>query len=313
MSNNQICGVVTPLLTPYNDDLSISEDLYLQHAADILTQGSHFLSPFGTTGEALSNSTRERMGILELLASSGVASAGQLMPGTGLCSLEETIALTRHAYDLGCAAAMLLPPFFYSNPDDEGLYRYFSQLIEAMGDKAPKIILYHIPQNTGVAISPPLSARLNTAFPEIVVAYKDSSGDWENTVAVINAAPGLAVFPASETVLKKGMDLGAAGCISATCNSNVGNIRAMYDAVLAGDAAQVANLQPGLEQHRKAVQNVGLIGGLKSLKAAHSNDPRWLNLRAPHVNADPGFGVNLFGGQAGERDGAKGLGGHSRR
>ncbi len=296
MRDNQICGVVTPLLTPYNDDLSICDDLYLQHAADILTQGAHFLSPFGTTGEALSNSARERMGVLELLVSSGVANGGQLMPGTGLCSLEETIALTRHAYDLGCAAAMLLPPFFYSNPDDEGLYRYFSQLIEGLGAKTPKIILYHIPQNTGVAISPDLSARLNTAFPEIVVAYKDSSGDWDNTVAVINAAPGLAVFPASETVLKKGMDLGGAGCISATCNSNVGNIRAMYDAVLAGDEDLIAGLQPGLEQHRMAVQTAGLIGGLKSLKAARSKDPRWLNLRAPHVNADPDFGLNFAQG-----------------
>ncbi len=248
MRNNQICGVVTPLLTPYNDDLSICDDLYLQHAADILAQGSHYLSPFGTTGEALSNSARERMAILELLVSSGVATARQLMPGTGLCSLEETIALTRHAFDLGCGAAMLLPPFFYSNPGDEGLYRYFSQLVEALGDKTPKIILYHIPQNTGVAISPDLSARLNTAFPDVIVAYKDSSGDWENTVAVIRAAPGLAVFPASETVLKKGMDLGGAGCISATCNSNVANIRAMYDAVLAEDAAQIADLQPGLER-----------------------------------------------------------------
>lgn len=294
MSEPQIRGVVTPLLTPYDNDLSICEDLYLQHAADILAQGSHFLSPFGTTGEALSNAARERMGILELLVSSGVARGGQLMPGTGLCSLEETIVLTRHAYDLGCAAAMVLPPFFYSNPGDEGLYRYFSQLIEALGDKAPKIILYHIPQNTGVAISPDLSARLNKAFPEIVVAYKDSAGEWENTVAVIKKAPGLAVFPASETMLKKGMDLGAAGCISATCNSNVANIRAMYDAVLAGDTGRITDLQPGLEQHRMAVQNAGLIGGLKSLKTAQSKDPRWLNLRAPHMNAEPGFGLNLL-------------------
>jgi len=293
MGNKQLTGVVTPLLTPYADDLSICTDMYLHHAAEILAAGSHYLSPFGTTGEALSNSARERMGVLEKLISSGTAKGNQLMPGTGLCSLQETLALTRHATELGCAAAMLLPPFFYSNPDDEGLYRYFSQVIEALGGDAPKVILYNIPQNTGVAISPHLSARLNTAFPEIVVAYKDSSGDWENTVAVIDAAPGLAVFPASETALRKGMDLGGAGCISATCNSNIGQIRAMYDAVLAADESAMAKLQPGLERHRQAVQKAGLINGLKSLKAFQTGEARWLNLRPPHLNAGPELGREL--------------------
>ena len=293
MTDNPIRGVVTPLLTPYEDDHSICADLYLAHGAGVLAAGSHFLSPFGTTGEALSNSMRERMGILELLVSSGTASGGQLMPGTGLCATEETLTLTRHAFELGCAAAMVLPPFFYSNPDDEGLYRYFSQLIETLGSKAPRIILYNIPQNTGVAISPQLSARLNLAFPEIVVAYKDSSGDWDNTVAVIAAAPALAVFPASETLLVKGMALGGAGCISATCNSNINNIRAMYDAIIASDTDTIATLQPGLEQHRTAVQNAGLINGLKSLKAHETGDTRWLNLRPPHLNADASVGRDL--------------------
>ncbi len=293
MTDNRICGVVTPLLTPYEDDHAICTDLYLAHAADSLAGGSHFLSPFGTTGEALSNSMRERMDILELLVSSGIATGDVLMPGTGLCSVGETLTLTRHASHLGCAAAMVLPPFFYSNPGDEGLYRYFSRLIETLGGDAPKIILYNIPQNTGVVISPRLSARLNRAYPEVVVAYKDSSGDWNNTFAVLGAAPEMSVFPASETMLAKGMALGAAGCISASCNSNISNIRAMYDAVEAGDSVTVANLQPGLEQHRTAVQEAGLINGLKSVQAFKTGDARWLNLRPPHLNADPLVGRDL--------------------
>lgn len=289
---NRLTGVVTPLLTPYEDDLRIAESLYLDHAAFCLEGGAHYLSPFGTTGEATSNTMNERMGVLERLVTSGTARPGQLMPGTGLCNLEDTVTLTRHASELGCAAAMVLPPFFYP-PGDDGLYRYYAQLIETLGEKAPQIILYNIPQNTGVPISPTLSARLNEAFPEHVVAYKDSSGDWDNTASVIKAAPGLSVFPASEILLAEAMAHGAGGCISASCNSNITAIRAMYEAVRDGDQSEVDTLQQGLEIHRNAAQEEGLIGGLKSLVAHLSNDQRWLNLRPPHINADPAAGPRL--------------------
>ncbi|VAW04553.1 hypothetical protein MNBD_ALPHA07-204 [hydrothermal vent metagenome] len=288
-----LSGIVTPLLTPYENDLTIATDLYLDHAAGCLAAGSHYLSPFGTTGEALSNSMRERMSVLEALISSGTAEAAQLLPGTGLCSSEETLELTRHAADLGVAAVMLLPPFFFKPVSDDGLFRYYAGLIEALGATASNIILYNIPQNTGVAISPALAARLNETFPEIVTAYKDSSGDWENTKAVMRAAPGITMFPSSETKLAEGLALGAGGCISASCNSNAKVIRAMYDAARAGDKAAVSALQPGLETHRLAIQKAGLINGLKSLKAYQSGDMRWLNLRAPHNNANPAIGGKL--------------------
>ena len=286
-------GVITPLLTPYNDDMSIAEDLYLDHAAASLDGGAHYLSPFGTTSEAPSNTSAERMHMLELLVTSGTARPDQLMPGTGLCSLEETLALCRHAVDLGCAAVMVLPPFFFTNATDDGLYRYFSRLIEEIGSDALRICLYHIPQNTGVPVSPTLAPRLNTAFPETVVAYKDSSGNWENTRAVIEAAPGISVFPGSESFMIEALRLGGGGCISASCNSNVAAIRALFDLVQVGDwdAAEAA-LEP-VNLHRKAIQDGGLIPALKSLKAHQTGDTRWLNLRAPLLNADPRIGLEL--------------------
>ena len=280
-------GVVTPLLTPYGDDLSIAMDLYLSHAADSLAAGSHYLSPFGTTGEATSNTMSERMAVLEALVTSGTARPDQLMPGTGLCAWGDTLELTRHARGLGCTAAMVLPPFFYP-PSDEGLYRYYSSLIEAMGADPIPLILYNIPQNSGVPLSPSLAARLNVAFPEIVIAYKDSSGDWDNTEAVIKAAPGISVFPGSETLMERAMPLGAGGCISASCNSNLTSIRAMFDAIEAGDEAAKAPLRGQLDGHRAALQKAGLIGGLKSLKAEMTGDLRWLNTRPPLMQADPG-------------------------
>jgi 4-hydroxy-tetrahydrodipicolinate synthase len=284
---DRLTGVITPLLTPYNDDFSVADDLYIAHAADCLAQGAHYLSPFGTTSEAPSHSMAERMRLLELLVSSGAARADQLMPGTGLCNLEETATLCRHAADLGCAGTLTLPPFFFVAATDEGLYRYFSALIEAVDRDALRVCLYHIPQNAGIGISPALAARLNQAFPKTVIAYKDSSGDWGNTCAVIEAAPGISVFPGSESVMAQAMALGGGGCISASCNSNVAGIRKLYDMLRAGDTEGAAALQPQIDAHRAALQAGGLIPGLKALKAQQTGDARWLNLRAPLLNATP--------------------------
>jgi 4-hydroxy-tetrahydrodipicolinate synthase len=248
----------------------------------VFDQGAHYLSPFGTTGEALSLSPDERMEALEWLAAAGI-SPSRMIPGTGLTALPETVELTRHAVGLGCAGAMVLPSFFYVGAGDNGQARYFGELIEKVASPALRLVLYHIPQNSGVAVTPALAARLNEAFPETVVGYKDSAGDWNNTVAVIAAAPNVSVFPSSEAQLTQGLASGAAGCISASVNLNARAIRAVYDGALAGKDVGAADA--AIKAFRKTVQAAGLIGGMKAVLAARSGDRRWLNLRAPHENA----------------------------
>jgi hypothetical protein len=126
-------GVISPTLTPFNDDLTIAEDLYIAHAKRCLADGCVGLAPFGTTSEALSVGIDERMDMLEKLAASGIAPA-QMIPGTGLTNLPDTIRLTRHAVELGCAGAMTLPPFYFKNVPDDGLYDYFRRLIDGVAD-----------------------------------------------------------------------------------------------------------------------------------------------------------------------------------
>ncbi|WP_111734533.1 dihydrodipicolinate synthase family protein [Roseovarius amoyensis] len=292
-SSPRFRGVIVPILTPFNDDLSVAPELWEAHAAGCLADGAHYLSPFGTTGEALSLSARERMEALERLTASGAIPPERLMPGSGLCSLEETTTLCRHAVDLGCAAVMVLPPFFYVTASDEGLYAYFSRLIESVASDALRMCLYHIPQTAGIGISPALAARLNAAFPETVVAYKDSSGNWDNTKAVIDAAPGISVFPGSEVFLVDALRAGGGGCISATCNSNVGAIRAVYDLAEKGDFAGAEAALPAVIAHRRAAERAGLIPALKSFKAHVTGERRWLNLRPPLLNADATTGAGL--------------------
>jgi len=282
-------GTIAPILTPFENDGRIARDLWISHAKWVLGQGAHFLSPFGTTGEALSVSLRERMRALEWLVEAGIA-PNRLMPGTGVTALPETVELSAHAVGLGCAAVMVLPSFFYTGAGDNGQARYYSELIEKVAKPSMRVILYHIPQNSGVPVSPALTASLSKAFPETVVAYKDSAGDWNNTAAVIAAAPDIAVFPSSEAQLTRGLASGAAGCISATVNLNAAAIRRLYDAACKGE--DIAEADAAVRAFRKVIQDAGLIPAMKAVLAVKSGDRRWLNLRAPHEN------VTLESGQA---------------
>lgn len=288
---NKPRGVIAPILTPFEKDGSIARDLWVEHAQWVLEQGAHYLSPFGTTGEALSMSTRERIQALEWLLLAGIP-ADRLMPGVGVTALAETAELTAHAVACGASAVMVLPSFFYGASGDEGQARYFSELIERTASPALKMILYHIPQNAGVGVSPMLTARLNAAYPETVVAYKDSGGDFTHTQAVIAAAPAISVFPGSESFLVQGLAQGGAGCISATVNLNAAAIRAAYDGAVQGRDVTAADA--AMKAFRKAVQDAGLIPAMKAVLAVRSGDARWLNLRAPHIHATAEKGSALL-------------------
>ncbi|MEE9426965.1 MAG: dihydrodipicolinate synthase family protein [Paracoccaceae bacterium] len=284
-------GVIAPILTPFEADGSIASDIWVAHAKWVLDQGAHFLSPFGTTGEALSVSSQARMAALELLVAMGISPA-VLMPGTGLTSLAETVSLTRHAVQLGVKTVMVLPSFFFKDAVEDGHFRYYSTLLEQVGCNDLRICLYNIPQNSGVAISPALAARLNQAYPDNITAYKDSTGNWQNTKAVIDAAPGISVFPGTEGLLAKALDNGGAGCISATLNLNAAAIRAIYDGKRAGDQMREQDIQAN--QFRAIVQAAGLVPALKSILAVTYSDSRWLNLCPPLLNADLTVGENLL-------------------
>lgn len=280
MNENKMTGVMTPILTPFNDDLSFAPDLYISHAKWLLEEGTHFLSPFGTTGEALSMTVDERLGAVDQLVDGGI-DPSVLMPGTGLCNLEDTVKLCRHAIERGCRAVMTLPPFFYKNASDDGLYAYFVRLIELVDSPALKICMYHIPPMAGIGFTPSLAKRLAEDYPDIFIAYKDSSGDFENTKAVIAAAPTVAVFPGSEHFLKVGLEQGGMGCISATCNVNPAGIRYVYDVATGAKSDNLEQINNEMVVFRKAVEKHGPIPAMKGMLAVKRGDSRWRNVRPP--------------------------------
>lgn len=271
-------GVIAPILTPFNDDLSIAMDLYLAHANSMLEQGCSALAPFGTTGEALSVGIDERIAAVKGLIDGGIDPA-LLIPGTGLSNLADTARLSRACLDLGCPAVMTLPPFYYKNVTEDGICRYFAELIARIGDDA-RIFLYHIPPIAIVGIPPTVAARLHEQFPQQVVGIKDSSGDWENTKQLFEI-DGLIVYPGSELPLLEALELGGPGCISATANFNARAIARCAEIYASGDVETAREAQAGLSRIRLTIQDYGPIPAQKRLLAIRTGDERWANVRPP--------------------------------
>lgn len=272
-------GVIAPNLTPFEDDLSIAKDLYLDNVHRLIEDGCAALAPFGTTGEALSVSTTERLDLLKHLTTNGIDPA-RLIPGTGLTNLPETADLTRRVIDMGCAGAMILPPFYFKGVSDDGLYDYFSRLIEDIGRDDLAIYLYHIPQVAGVGLSPELVGRLKRAFPEQIVGIKDSSGDWNNTRALFEI-DGLIVYPGSELPLFEALELGGMGCITATANVNTRGIADVVRLYQTGQVEAARSAFEAVKTLRLLVQDYAPIPAQKRLLAMRSGEARWANVRPP--------------------------------
>jgi 4-hydroxy-tetrahydrodipicolinate synthase len=276
-------GVIAPVLTPFGEDGGPDAERFVAHCQWLMQEGCTALAPFGTTSEGNSLGVDERMELLEELADSDF-DAAKLMPGTGSCSLADAIVLTRHAVDLGCGGVLMLPPFYYKAPNEDGLFGFFSEVIENVGDDRLKVYLYHIPPVAQVGFSLSLIGRLIKAFPDTVVGLKDSSGDWNNTAAILDAYPQFEVFPGSEIFLLDGLRKGAAGCISATCNVSAAAIRNVYDNWRSADADR---LQGDITALRKAIQAYPMIPALKAIIAHYRQDPTWARLRPPFTDLSP--------------------------
>src|SRR5213079_1460068 len=177
----------------------------------------------------------ERSTLLDAVVAAGIDPA-RMIPGTGCCSIVETVELTAHAIKHGCAGMLMLPPFYYKSVSEEGLYRHFSEVVQRVGDTRLRIYLYHIPPVAIVGITPNLVERLLKAYPTAIAGMKDSSGDWNNTKTFLDAfaetarpaRTGFNVFVGSESFLLANMRNGGAGTISATANVNPAAIYELY-------------------------------------------------------------------------------------
>src|SRR5437762_8273323 len=185
VQGKRIRGVLAPVVAPFKSDLSPDPQRLIAHCRSLLSQNCG-LAVFGTNSEANSLSAKERLTLLDELVAAGI-DPSRMMPGTGSCSITETVKLTAQAVRHGCAGVLMLPPFYYKDVSEEGLYRYFSEVVERVGDARLKIYLYHIPPVAVVGITRGLVVRLLAAYPNAIAGMKDSSGDWNNTRMFLDA------------------------------------------------------------------------------------------------------------------------------
>ncbi len=276
-------GVFAPALTPFRADFSPDVARWIDHCRWLLNEGCHGLCPFGTTSEATSLSSLERAEMLEQLIGAGVDPA-QLMPGTGLNSIPETVQLTRHAVEQGVAGVLVLPPFFYKGVSDDGLFRHFAEVIERVGDERLRLYLYHIPQVTHIGFGYNLIGRLIDAYPQTVVGLKDSSGDWANLSGVIERFPDFTAFAGTEMLLLNTLRAGGAGTISAVANVAATKIRALYDAFHAGAGdEELEALNKDATATRHVVKEYAAVPALKQIIARRLGNDAWKIVRPPLV------------------------------
>jgi 4-hydroxy-tetrahydrodipicolinate synthase len=300
-SKQRIRGVLAPVVTPFKADLSPDRDRFIKHCQWLISQNCG-LAPFGTTSEANSMSADERISLLEALVAAGVDPL-RMMPGTGCCSILETVALTAHAMKHGCAGVLMLPPFYYKDVSEEGLYRYFSEVVQRVADARLRIYLYHIPPVAIVGITPKLVERLLKAYPNAIAGMKDSSGDWNNTKTFLDAfaetarpaRTGFDVFVGSETFLLANMRDGGAGTISATANVNPAGIYELYGACISESEPDPPSREATARQEQQqaelnVVRNVfgnrkfpSMIAAVKQAIAIYAKDPEWARVRPPLV------------------------------
>jgi len=277
MVSAKLRGVYCPVLTPFDKQLKPDASRFIEHSKSLLGQGCHGLAVFGTTGEANSLSVKERIELLEALLKAGIPPE-LIAPGTGCAALTDTITLTRHAFQSGCAGVLILPPFYYKPVEEEGLYRSFATVIEDIGDSRLKVYLYHIPPISGVPLEIALIKRLVKDFPDNVVGLKDSSGVWAYTETLLKTLPNFGVFSGSEVFLQDNLLAHGCGTITASANINAPAIRSLFED---WEGPNGAKKQAKITAVRKAIQKFPLIQGLKVIMANNLKDDSWLTVRPP--------------------------------
>jgi 4-hydroxy-tetrahydrodipicolinate synthase len=267
---------MAPVLTPFGQGLAPDAELHVRFCKWLRSKGVG-LAIFGTTSEANSLSVEERCTLMARLIEAG-APAASIIPGTGTCAIPDSVRLTAFAVRAGCGGVLMLPPFYYKSVSEEGLYAAYSEVVERVGDGRLRILLYHIPQMSGVAITPGLIERLIRRYPQVFIGMKDSSGDFAAMKAVIDRFPGFLVYCGSERLLLATMRAGGAGCISATANVNPAAIAGLQRGWQGEDAER---RQQALTEIRDIFESYPVIAALKSAAARFGAAESFAQVRPP--------------------------------
>ncbi len=274
-------GIYAAAVSPFKEDGALDTAKLIAYCNYLVTEGGcDGVAPTGTTGEGNSVGMRDRLALPGTFAEAGF-DPNRAIFGTGACSTMDAIDLTSNAVKAGFPNVLVLPPFYYKNPSDEGLYAYFSQLIEAVGDDRLRVYLYHFPQMSMTPIPVDVVVRLKKAFGPMVAGLKDSSGDMSQALAFAEATGGVDadfdVYPSSEAFLFQGLAGGCAGIISGSTNAFANFVQAARDKGPDSDAFKL------VEAARATASKYPLMAAMKQMEAWRTGDDTWTRMAPPLV------------------------------
>lgn len=276
-------GIWPAMVTPLDERLDIDQPLFTAHARALIDAGCAGVTPFGTTGEGPSFSVDERRRAIDGMIEGGVP-AGRILVSTSCAAIPDAIALTRHAVQSGARGVLLLPPFFLKGVSDRGIVDAYVRIIDGVADDRLRVVLYHIPQVSGVPLSHTVVEELLRRYPDTIIGIKDSGGKRDVSEAFARAfMPPLQVWVGNEPDLQALGALGARGAIS-----GLGNIAPRLVARLVDGHAG-----PGAaEDQRRLMALIGILGGygltaaFKGIMAHISGHAGWRRVRPPLVALD---------------------------
>jgi 4-hydroxy-tetrahydrodipicolinate synthase len=222
---NTLSGLFAASVTPMRHNFRCDFEALADHCKDLLVRGCDGVVLFGTTGEGPSFSLSERKEALKKVIELGLDPA-KIIVGASFAALDDVIKLSKFACDAGCLALLIAPPFFYKKVSDEGVIAFYRQIILKV--KMP-IILYHIPQHSGVAITLPVAEALYKEFPETIVGLKESEGNFSFAKELLAKLPGFSLFVGNEAHIREAMLLGAKGTICGLANIYPELILSLFD------------------------------------------------------------------------------------
>ena len=221
-------GVYTAMITPFADG-RVDEDRLRGNVEFQIDKGVDGLVPVGTTGESPTLSHEEHLRVIEVVVD---AAAGRVkvVAGTGSNNTAEALEYQKHAKSVGADAGLMVNPY-YNKPTQEGLYRHFMTIADAVD---LPIVLYNIPGRTGIALTPQTVARL-AAHPNIV-ATKEATGSMD-IASEIASLCDITIVSGDDSLTLPLMAIGGKGVISVVSNLVPDRVKAMVDDALRGSFA----------------------------------------------------------------------------
>ncbi|KRA97597.1 dihydrodipicolinate synthetase [Devosia sp. Root685] len=285
--NLPVSGVFCASATPVLEDGTPDHAAFAAHCKALIEEGCDGVALLGTTGEANSFSIAQRRDLLEKVIAAGL-DPQRLLPGTSQTNVPDSITLVKHAVEAGVKACVVLPPFYYKGVSDEGLFRFYAELIEGVGSNDLRVILYHIPPIAQIGISLELTVRLREAFPGVIVGVKDSSGKIESMEAFAGAFQDFSVLAGADPFMLPLLRAGGAGCITSSSNLIGKHLRVVFDNWFDGaQSAKVDAAQARINAWRDLSNAYVQLPTIKAMLAKRRSHAGWTRVRPPLVELTP--------------------------